>query len=208
MRRLISLSVFLCLSLLIHAGISRLLTEETPGHSSARSVQVSLTAIKDADKPSPAMGQNPGAAHRQEAESLPDAGPAPVPGPDIRETAAPDAPREREEHAAGRYPDILTAAFDSIRAADIYREKVMDIIRANLSYPKSARTRGLEGTVRVCLTIGGSGTADGILIEKTSGFPTLDRASIRTIEKCTFPPPPDSVMVLHIPITFRLVEKP
>jgi periplasmic protein TonB len=88
-----------------------------------------------------------------------------------------------------------------------YNRLIVDIISRNRHYPDSARRRGIEGTVDVRLTIDRTGHASDVRVVKTSGAGILDRASVRTIQGCSFPPPPLDSVTLPITITFRLVDE-
>jgi len=205
MKSLVSLCLFLGLSLLIHAGILRLFDDEQPIRHTARSVQVFLADLKGPDKLRTAVDREA----VQAPQSTPHAPQTPHPAPDAphgHETEA-DTPLQAQEetHRGSAHPAIAVRT-DS--AAELYRNQVLDIIRQNLRYPAVARKRGYEGTVGVLLTLNESGEVGEVLVQESSGFPALDRTSIRTIRRCVFPPPPRGSVTLQIPITFRLVEKP
>ncbi len=89
-----------------------------------------------------------------------------------------------------------------------YNRLVMDIISRNRHYPENARRRGIEGSVDIRFTIDRTGQAGDVRVVKSSGAGILDRASVRTVQGCSFPPPPGDAVTLPITITFRLVDDP
>lgn len=89
---------------------------------------------------------------------------------------------------------------------DTYHKLIEDIIFRNRSYPTSARYRHIEGSVDVQFTIDGTGRASDIRVVKTSGSGALDRTSVQTIQRCSFPPPPAKSITLTKTIVFRLVD--
>ncbi|MBN2298740.1 MAG: energy transducer TonB, partial [Deltaproteobacteria bacterium] len=97
-------------------------------------------------------------------------------------------------------------AIDHELMVKTYHQTILEIIRKNLYYPGSARRRGIEGTVYIRFVLDAKGTVSDISVEKTSGYTLLDKASVKTIRRCIFPPPPDNFLTLSIPITFKLVE--
>jgi protein TonB len=104
------------------------------------------------------------------------------------------APSARQPHGSGE-PAIQS-----------YDKLTDDIIFRNRLYPSMARNRKIEGVVRMTVTIDKTGRASNIRVVKTSGSSTLDRASVQTIQRCLFPPPPTDLITLTKTITFRLED--
>ncbi|MCE5274189.1 MAG: energy transducer TonB [Syntrophaceae bacterium] len=88
----------------------------------------------------------------------------------------------------------------------LYASQVLKIIQANLSYPANARRRNLEGKLSIRFSVDEQGKVSDIEIISSSGIPLLDKASVKTIQSCVFPPPPDKATILTVPVTFKLVE--
>lgn len=57
-----------------------------------------------------------------------------------------------------------------------------------LYYPDEARRQGIEGTVHVRVLVNRSGTAEDVVIAKSSGRPLLDSAAVRTAKTFEFSP--------------------
>ncbi|RMF89760.1 MAG: TonB family protein [Nitrospinota bacterium] len=76
------------------------------------------------------------------------------------------------------------------------------------SYPRKARRFGWEGTVLLIIEVRPDGRSGKITVKKSSGYPLLDRAAIRTVRKWRFTPArrqgtPVSATV-ELPVVFRL----
>jgi protein TonB len=77
-------------------------------------------------------------------------------------------------------------------------------------YPESAKSRHLEGRVKVQFVVSQNGTLSDIKIIKSSHHKNLDKAAIRAIEKASpFPRPPPYIfkppITMQISISFELV---
>ncbi len=57
-----------------------------------------------------------------------------------------------------------------------------------LYYPDEARRQGIEGTVHVRVLVNRSGTAEDVVIARSSGSPLLDSAAVRTAKTFEFSP--------------------
>ena len=55
-------------------------------------------------------------------------------------------------------------------------------------YPSLARRRGQEGIVRLHLSIDAAGKVDAVTVERSSGFPLLDRAALKAVRSWRFEP--------------------
>lgn len=118
----------------------------------------------------------------------------------------PEEPPEPEPQPLEEQAAYVPETLDHELMVKTYHQTIFEIIRKNLYYPGSARRRGIEGTVYIRFVLDASGTLSNISVEKTSGYTLLDNASVKTIKRCVFPPPPDDSLTLSIPITFKLVE--
>jgi periplasmic protein TonB len=211
MRRPIRILAYLTLSLLIHLGVSQLFAGSAVTRQAPRTVKVALVSQAAPQKPAVAQQPKPRQEPRKKQEPLPrPEPPKPVAEP-VKESEPPVSPEPppvaTSPASAAPEPTPAVSAIDAATAADIYQRKVLDIIRHNLKYPGNARRRGIEGTVSVRFTIHGSGSVGEIQIVRSSGAALLDKASLETIRRCAFPPPPRASMTLNVPITFRLTEE-
>ncbi len=70
------------------------------------------------------------------------------------------------------------------------------------AYPEAAARQGQYGTVSVVVHVGTAGVADGVDIERSSGYPLLDRAAEEAVRKWTFAPATKDG--LPVPFDFRM----
>jgi protein TonB len=89
---------------------------------------------------------------------------------------------------------------------DAYLALVRARIQAEKRYSPLARRRGLEGVVTVRLELGPSGAVSRVAVE--DGAPLLlARATEEAVERAEpFPPPPDGLGVIRIPVRYQLVD--
>jgi len=75
-------------------------------------------------------------------------------------------------------------------------------------YPRSARRRGLEGTVVLTVLVNTRGWVGGCRVYKSSGHRILDERAMKTVRKWTFQPgkkgAKPSAMWVRVPIRFQL----
>ena len=69
-------------------------------------------------------------------------------------------------------------------------------------YPDAAARQGQQGTVGVVVHVGPAGVADGVDIERSSGYPLLDQAAEQAVRKWTFVPATKDG--LPVPFDFRM----
>ncbi len=76
------------------------------------------------------------------------------------------------------------------------------------NYPSEAREQGLEGTVKVKVTVTASGSVSGASIVKSSGHDILDQSVLSNVYDCNFEPAEkDGVPIsskVVIPVRFKL----
>lgn len=78
-------------------------------------------------------------------------------------------------------------------------------INRHKRYPKAARARRSEGTVRVSFMVAGSGRVTSVRITGSSGDPDLDRSVLDLLQGATVPAPPEGVSSrVDVPLTFSL----
>jgi len=90
-----------------------------------------------------------------------------------------------------------------------WQSKVVAWLNRHKRYPRSARSRGEEGTVQVSFTINASGAVTGARIARSSGNSALDQAAIDMVRRASpVPAPPPQIarssMSLSVPVSFNL----
>ncbi len=112
--------------------------------------------------------------------------PKPAPAPVIHADApaAPDAPVMTAPPAPKELPPAAPPPSAAQPAQDAYQEPRHDadyLRNPSPGYPRASRSLGEEGTVRLRIEVSAEGKPLQVLIEKTSGFPRLDRAAQETV---------------------------
>lgn len=128
-----------------------------------------------------------------------------TPASPISDRGGPTSP-PAEEGYGQRGPANSGPAMDHDLGLRLYAGQVLKIIQANLAYPANARRRNLEGKLSIRFSVDEQGNVSNIEIISSSGIPLLDKASVKTIQSCVFPPPPGKATILTVPVTFKLVE--
>ncbi|TWG98313.1 protein TonB [Mesorhizobium sp. J18] len=90
-----------------------------------------------------------------------------------------------------------------------WQSKVVAWLNRHKRYPRSARSRGEEGTVQVRFTINASGTVTSVRITRSSGNAALDEAAVDMVRRASpVPAPPPQIaqssMSLSVPVSFNL----
>ncbi len=79
---------------------------------------------------------------------------------------------------------------------------------ASVNYPDQARAEGLEGTVRLSITIDDADTVRQVLVESSSGHEVLDEAALEAVRAGSFKSPicdrRKLARTFVVPIDFRL----
>lgn len=107
----------------------------------------------------------------------------------------------------------ITEAIDSNNETMLhYLSIVRQKIEEKKEYPVFARNQGIEGTVRLRVTISSNGQIDEIKIVKSSGEKILDQAAVSTITKASpFPSFPEdlktSSMQVELSLVYTLIKK-
>ncbi len=77
-------------------------------------------------------------------------------------------------------------------------------------YPILARRRGWQGTVQLTVRVLENGHVDNIAIEKSSGYPILDKAALNAVSRYRFVPGQKGgrpvAMRVRVPVHFRLQD--
>ncbi|KLN59861.1 hypothetical protein WH96_15905 [Kiloniella spongiae] len=95
------------------------------------------------------------------------------------------------------------------KATGDYWKAVQIHLARNKRYPRKAKRRQMQGVTFIELTLLSSGKVESYKILESSGFPLLDKAAIKMINKSApFPPFPASITVLQmtrrIPVVFNI----
>ena len=95
------------------------------------------------------------------------------------------------------------------RVESAYKARLRKLIAANKRYPKRAKRRRQQGTVRVSFIVYTNGMIKNIRAVTSSGHTTLDKAAIKAIQKISSKLPfPAGIKrkqwVLTIPVAYKL----
>ncbi|WP_125911856.1 energy transducer TonB [Kiloniella majae] len=95
------------------------------------------------------------------------------------------------------------------KATGDYWKAVQIHLARNKRYPRKAKRRQMQGEIMIQLTLFSSGKVESYKILESSGFPLLDKAAIKMINKSApFPPFPASItaaqMSRRIPVVFNM----
>ncbi len=126
--------------------------------------------------------------------------------------SAPTSTRHAEEASPGQTQDPGTAQVQAGRIADArtsYLAGIRRRIEANKYYPRAARQRFRQGTVRVSFVLLRDGMVEGIRVSASSGDAQLDRGAVQTIERAApFEPMPqelpESRLTVTVPIEYSV----
>jgi len=78
------------------------------------------------------------------------------------------------------------------------------------TYPRRARHRGIEGTVRLAVWVDAAGAVEGVAVARSSGYDILDRCALDAVRSWRFDPAtrngrPEASKV-EVPVAFRLKQ--
>ena len=130
-------------------------------------------------------------------------------------TAAPPAPPEPASDAAPPVATKPAVAEAGERAAarrqDDYLRALLRWLEPHRRYPRAARLRGVEGTVRLRLTLDRTGGLLEAAVEQSSGAPALDRAALAMAAEAGPAPPfpedwPAPRAAFVVPVRFALAD--
>lgn len=77
------------------------------------------------------------------------------------------------------------------------------IVRPQPGYPEFARTAGMQGTVRLSISVGPTGAVEGVSVINTTGFSSLDEYAASWVRR-NWHFPPGTSHRYTVPLTFRL----
>jgi len=99
----------------------------------------------------------------------------------------------------------LSVAPVQAQSAD-WIKQVARAIAAKQTYPRTAQMRGEEGTARVKVYIGASGSVERTELVGPSGSSTLDREALALPARAgVLPAPPGGATTVTVPITWKLL---
>jgi periplasmic protein TonB len=166
--------------LAVAALIQARVTDEAPP---VPTIMVSLvpdaaaTPSRPAEPPPPQPSLQPRPEPKMVATAKPTTSPLTAPPPEEPVRAAqpqaaapqptPAAPNAPPAAAATTTPPNFTAAY----------------LNNPLSYPYESRRKREEGVVRLKVLVSADGRAEQVLLDRTSGFPTLDAAALDIVKK-------------------------
>ena len=126
--------------------------------------------------------------------------PAPEPRPETEATVARGASAKPQGPGAEKGAPVTPANFDAAY-----------LNNAKPPYPRTAQTRGEEGTVLVRVFVTREGLPDKVSVEKTSGYTSLDRAAVEAVKGWRFAPARQGAQTVdswvHVPMVFKLDRK-
>ncbi len=88
-----------------------------------------------------------------------------------------------------------------------YINSVISQLEKEKEYPMVAREMGIQGTVKLILTVDRNGNLLKVTIAESSGFPILDKNAVETAKKAKFPPFPPEVKKDKIEIPVYVIYK-
>ncbi|MBM4310690.1 MAG: energy transducer TonB [Deltaproteobacteria bacterium] len=173
--RLRSFHVFLCASLLVHAGV--LMLPLKPPITTAAGEPFNRLFAVELLMPEDAREENATAQKSAAPPALPD----PAPAPQAKKPPA-AKPAASEKKAPVRE---ATVSLDRLSDADAQYRFYLGHLRSKISaewqYPPEASNRGLSGTVSVRFSIAPSGRLTDVSVTNSSAHSLLDDEALRTI---------------------------
>ncbi|WP_457567644.1 energy transducer TonB [Desulfurobacterium sp.] len=88
-----------------------------------------------------------------------------------------------------------------------YIRVVINQLEKEKEYPMAAREMGIQGTVKLLLTVSKTGNLESVKILESSGFKILDQNAVETAKKAKFPPFPDEVKKERIDIPVYVIYR-
>lgn len=107
------------------------------------------------------------------------------------ETIPPTEPEPETTLEPDDPPDTTTPPAPVLNAAPepLGIERIAEpSLKAAPIYPRLSRRRGEEGIVVITLTVTAQGHAENIAIKQSSGYPLLDKAALKAIQRSQFTP--------------------
>jgi periplasmic protein TonB len=101
---------------------------------------------------------------------------------------------------------LAGAALSAPALADAgWQKQVVSLVVKSQTYPRAAQMRKEQGTAKVRVQVGASGSIDSVELAQSSGSDILDKEAQKMMEKIgSFPPPTGGATSLVVPITWVL----
>lgn len=221
-----NLAWFLTLSVAAHAGLLLVPAADLPEVGDSGQVLRLSMAEQAGSRPAradPGGRTEPPPADSVTAAQPPTARQVPAPASPAKTTAtqprppamptAPATPQAAASAAAAPATAAVEAGspHPSPRESEAHlRRSVLDLVGEQLDYPAIARHRGWQGTVTLRLQIEPDGRISRLDVDRTSGYPVLDRAAVKSLQLASVPQAGrwlhGRALELLVPIEYRLVE--
>jgi periplasmic protein TonB len=167
---------------------------EKPLHRPSRQAERPILMARSKTQPSPARAEPavpPPPPTR--FEPAPASAPMPIAVPQT-------APPERASPAPEPEPHELMLSG--------YVRELERALAANQEYPRAARLRGWQGSVKMRVQFLPGGQLGQVSILRSSGFALLDQTALEMVRRAELPPAPDSLhhreFTVDVPVMFRL----
>ncbi len=197
-----------------HAGhVVQLSVERAGSHSTATAADTSTGTPEKTAEP----------AAETKAAAAPVPAPAPArhsTGPGRKTAAIPAKPKTTTAADANHAARTPVSASPSVTAgspqpspresAAHLRRSVLELFSRRLDYPAIARRKGWQGTVTLRLLIEPDGRISRLEVDRTSGYPVLDRAAVESLQLASVPRAEQwlhgHALELLVPVEYRLVS--
>jgi protein TonB len=98
---------------------------------------------------------------------------------------------------------VLAASAFAADAPASYSKAVMEKVSNKVEYPKMAKMKKQEGATQVAISVDASGAATNAVVEKSSGYDSLDAAALAAVKAAApFPAPAEGSATVHGAIRF------
>ena len=140
---------------------------------------------------------------RQASQPTEQAVPREIPNEPVARAPAPSAPSEPTAQA----PRVATEVSLALRL----QTRLLELLATQLQYPALAQRRGWEGVVLMELRLEANGDISRLQVLESSGFPLLDRAATRGLQRVARLPQAHSwlrgeAFELVLPVHYRLID--
>ncbi len=193
-------SIVIVFSVLLHGVLLWLLAERTLGIGSPQEKKTNATRVslsfqraapprpKPIEKPKPKPKPKPVPSPKPKPKPKPEPEPEPKPEPEPEVIEPVEEPGEA----------LMNADAEKMRQS--YLSLVMQRVEKNKHYPRLARRRSIEGTVKISFIVDAGGNIHSLSI--TGGQKLLREAAARAVEKSApLPTPPDP----RFPVSFNML---
>ena len=160
--------------------------------------------VAAAEQPARPTSPNVAELATSSGPTFPALAPAPWSAPNASVPAAPAVGGQRESGSRGVSSPAPPHGTAIVSAVPRYRSNPAP------DYPTPSRRRGEEGTVLLDVVVNAGGSADAVSVQRSSGYPLLDRAAVAAVRNWTFEPARFQGVALSshvvVPVRFSLSE--